>query len=83
MVLAVMAGGFTFMFTNFASAGDVQRVESKIDVLNEMVLSNQIRDLQRDTCDNPDNASVQDILDTLMSRYSAMTGNAHPWICSP
>jgi hypothetical protein len=71
------------MFTTFASAGDVARVEGKIDTLNEMMLSSQIRELQRELCEAPGNGPVRDILDTLMARYTAMTGSDHAWICTP
>jgi hypothetical protein len=81
-MVSMLAGAIAFVFMNFASASDVQRVEGKIDQLNAIVLGSELADLMFKACEqDPRNAELTKLIADMQNKYLITTGKKYPWVC--
>ena len=78
MVLATLAGGFSYMFTTFATAADVDEIKA-------IVIGDSIQRKMWRVCDNPhiSHTELKRQIAKERARYREVTGYALDWICTP
>ena len=78
MVLVAMGSGFTFMFTTFATAADM-------DELKSIVIAEGIQRKMWRLCDNAgkDHTELKRQIGKDQARYQQLTGFTQAWICKP
>lgn len=84
-LLVAMAGMFTYLQLNFASASDAKRIEQKVDNIetNQLVISLtlEIQGYMQAICSLGATPSLTIPLQSAQEKYFKLTGHYYPWIC--
>ena len=82
VIIATLGSGFVYLSTQFASAGDVEILQSDVSEIKQMVTADAIQRRMMRYCTTPNN-ELRLRIEANRLAYEASYGYSIEWVCEP